>query len=136
MRGKNTGDQLDPLLEEMKSEHEQLFQLVDRLRDAIDAEDMKLAKHNLLKLQIFQQSHFEHEASLMEQYAYPHTEDHTRRHNALTDTLHSINRLIHVEGLERLSGALADYLETSLTHITEVDQPFQQFLTRTRIQES
>jgi hemerythrin-like metal-binding protein len=135
MSGKNTGGQIDPLLEEMKSEHDRLFQLVDRIRDALNAKDLRLVKHHLMQLQIFQQSHFEHEVSLMEQYEYPHIQDHTSKHNGLTETLHSINRLIHVEDLQRLSGALADYLETSLKHIIEVDRPFQQFLSGFKIQD-
>lgn len=131
----NTADHINQLLEEMKSEHERLVQTVGRIRDALRAEDMKQAKHHLLQLQIFQQSHFEHEASLMEQYEYPHAGDHKNRHDALTETLHRINRLIHVEDMQRLSAALADYLETSLTHIIEVDRPFQQFLSGAGIQD-
>lgn len=136
MSGMKAGDHIDLLLKEMKSEHDRLIQTVGKLRDALRAGDMDLAKHHLLQLQIFQQSHFEHEDTLMDQYEYPHAADHKSRHNALSETLHKINRLIHVEDMPRLSAALADYLETSLAHIIEVDRPFQKYLSEAGAQES
>ncbi len=132
MSGGNTADQVDKILDEMKSEHEQLFQTVDRIRDALSAEDMSVAKHHLIKLQIYQQSHFDHELGLMEQYEYPHSNDHKKTHGNLIEALRSINKLINLENLQRLNGELADYLDNSLKHVIEVDRPFQEFLSASR----
>ncbi len=132
MSGGNTGDQIDQVLDEMKSEHEQLFQTVDKIRDALSAEDMSVAKHHLIKLQIYQQSHFEHELALMEQYEYPHIKDHEKTHENLIEALRSINKLINLENLQRLDGEVADYLDNSLKHVIEADRPFQEFLLASR----
>jgi hemerythrin len=132
MSESNTGDQIDQVLKEMKSEHEQMFQMVDRIRDAISAEDVNVAKQHLMQLQICQQSHFEHEVGLMEQYEYPHIKGHKKTHDNLIEALHSINRLINLENLQRLDGELADYLENSLKHVIEVDRPFQEYLSASR----
>ena len=132
MSGGNTADQVDKVLDEMKSEHEQLFQTVDRIRDALSAEDMSVAKNQLIKLQIYQQSHFDHETGLMEQYEYPHSNDHKQTHGNLIEALRSIIKLIYLENLQRLNGELADYLDNSLKHVIEVDRPFQEFLSASR----
>jgi hemerythrin len=128
----STGDQIDRALEGTKSEHERLFQTVDRIRDALGAEELSVAKHHLMQLQIYQQSHFENEVGLMKQYEYPHIKDHKKAHDNLNEALHSINRLISLENLQRLNGELADYLENSLKHVIEVDRPFQEFLLAAR----
>ena len=132
MSGGNTRDKIDQLLEEMNSEHEQLFQTVNMIRDAISAEQASLAKRHLMQLQIHQQSHFEHEVGLMEQHEYPHIKEHKKTHDSLIEALHSINRLINLENLQRLNGELAIYLDASLKHIIEVDRPFQEFLLSSR----
>jgi hemerythrin len=124
----NTRDQISRMLGEMKSEHEQLFQTVNEIRDAITANDVTAAKRHLMQLQIHQQSHFEHEVGLMERYDYPHREVHKQTHDSLIGALHSINMLIDLENLRRLSVELAVYLENSLKHVVEVDRPFQEFL--------
>lgn len=136
MSGANTDNQIDKLLEEMKSEHEQLFQTVANIRDALSREDIEAAKSNLLQLQIVQQAHFNHELELMKHYDYPHTNDHKGKHDALTGTLDSINHLIQVEHLHQLSSELASYLENSLKHMIEVDRPFQEFLSTVEVQDS
>lgn len=128
MSGSDVRYDIAQILEEMRSEHEQLFQMVEKIRAAIDAGDVSAAKHHLMQLQAYQQSHFEHEAELMKRYEYPHTDDHQKRHDALIGTLHDINKLIHLEHLRRLSRELANYLEDSLKHVIEVDRPFQDFL--------
>lgn len=128
----STGDQINQVLEEMKSEHERLFQTVDTIRDALHAQDIRAAKRHLMQLQIYQQSHFEHEVGLMEAYDYPHVADHKKNHDNLNGALHSINRIIHLENLQRLNGELANYLESSLKHVIEVDRPFQEFLSAAR----
>jgi hemerythrin len=132
MSGGNTGDQFDQVLEEMKSEHEQLFQTVDRIRDALSAEDVNAVKRHLMELQIYQQSHFDHEVGLMEQYEYPHIKDHKKTHENLNEALHGLNRVINLENLQRLNGELAVYLDKSLKHVIEVDRPFQEFLSAPR----
>lgn len=132
MSGSNTGDQIDQALEETRSEHERLFQTVDRIRDALSAEDVNVAKQHLMQLEIYQRSHFEHEVGLMEQYEYPHITDHKKTHDNLNELLHSINMLINLENLQRLNEELADYLENSLKHVIEVDRPFQEFLSALR----
>ena len=104
MSGDNTGDRTDRALDEMKSEHEQMFRTVDKIKDAIGADDINVAKHHLIQLQINQQSHFEHEAKLMEQYEYPQIADHKKTHDNLNEALHNLNRLISLENLQRLNG--------------------------------
>ena len=128
----NIAGEIDHVLKAMEAEHEQLFHTVDRIREAIDAEDLRIAKHNLMQLQIYQQSHFENESRLMVQYDYPRIEDHEKTHLNLIETLHSINRLISLENLQQLNGALTAYLESSLHHVIEVDRPFQEFLSLSR----
>jgi hemerythrin len=130
MSGDNTGDRTDRDLEEMKSEHERMFQTVDKIKDAIGADDIYVAKHLMIQLQIYQQSHFEHEDKLMEQYEYPQIADHKAIHDNLNEALHNLNRLISLENLQRLNGELVTYLENSLTHVIEVDRPFQEFLSK------
>ena len=132
MSGYNKGDQIDLVLEKMTSEHEQLFQTVDEIREALSAEDLNLAKQHLMALQIQQQSHFEHEVGLMEQYEYPQIKDHRKTHDKLNGALHGLNRLIILENLQRLNGELATYIDNSLNHVIEVDRPFQEFLSTSR----
>ncbi len=136
MSGDNTRDQIGRLLNEIELEHDQLFQTVDRIKDSLGAEDMAVARHRLMQLQVFQQSHFEHEVDLMEQYEYPGVNDHKNTHNGLNEALHSINRLINLENLRHLNGELAVYLENSLKHVIEVDRPFQEFLAAYRDRET
>ena len=128
----NIAGEIDHVLKAMEAEHEQLFHTVDRIREAIDAEDLRIAKHNLMQLQIYQQSHFENESRLMAQYDYPRIEDHEKTHLNLIETLHSINRILSLENLQQLNGALTAYLESSLHHVIEVDRPFQEFLSLSR----
>ena len=128
MSGDNTREQIVQALAETESEHDRLFQTVDRIRDALSAEDMDVVKQHLMQLQIHQQSHFEHEVGLMEQCEYPHINDHKTKHDNLNAALHSINRVINLENLQRLNGEVTEYLENSLKHIIEVDRPFQEFL--------
>jgi hemerythrin-like metal-binding protein len=132
MSDTSTMDEIDRILQAMEAEHEQLFQAVDRIKEAIGAEDLSIAKHHLMQLQIYQQSHFENESRLMVRYEYPPIEDHEKTHEDLIATLHSINRLISLENLQQLNGALTAYLENSLHHIIEVDRPFQDFLSFSR----
>ena len=136
MSGANTDNKIDNLLEEMKSEHDQLFQTVANIREALSRADIKTAKRNLLQLQIFQQAHFNHELELMKNYDYPDTSNHKKKHDTLIETLHSVNHLINVERVHQLSSELEIYLENSLKHIIEVDRPFQEFLSAFKVQDS
>ncbi len=124
----NAGDQIDQVLEEMESDHDRLLQTVDSVRGALSTEDINLAKKHMMQLQIFQQSHFEHEARLMERHEYPYINDHKTTHDNLNEALYSINKLVNLENLQHLSGELTTYLENSMEHIIEVDRPFQEFL--------
>ena len=48
----------------------------------------------------------------------------------MNEALHNLNKLISLENLQRLNGELVNYLENSLTHVIEVDRPFQEFLSK------
>lgn len=132
MSAGNTAEQIDRVLEDMKSEHEQLIQTVHKIRDAIVAKDIDVAQQHLMNLQVYQQTHFQHEVAMMERYKYPHIKAHKETHDSLMRALDSINRLINLENLQRLNGELAVYLEDSLKHIIEADRPLQEFLSASR----
>ena len=131
MNAVNEGDDIRHVLDEMRSEHEQLIDTVEKIRDAIRVGDVAAATEYLMQLQVHQEDHFQHEVALMETYGYPQTRDHEVTHKRLTDSLYGIIQLIKVENLRQLNGELGDYLEKSLKHIIEADRPLQDFLLAT-----
>ncbi len=127
----NEVDDIRHVLDETRSEHEQLIDIVEKIRDAIRVGDVAAATESLMQLQVRQEEHFQHEVAQMEKYGYPQIRGHEVMHQKLVDSLYGIIQLINVENLRQLNGELGDYLEHSLKHIIEVDKPLQDFLLAT-----
>ena len=106
----------------------QLRELGARILAAIECCDVEAARGHLLEFQLIQDSHFRFQNRLMEEAAYPAMEEHVRCHERLYAILMAINGALCSGRCSALTAELAAFIEESLAHIHEMDQPFHDFL--------
>ena len=128
MGSRSPAESVDDVLDLMTTEHRQLSDNIDRIKSAINSQDLSVIRRELMHLQLFEQSHFRHENEIMERYNYPDIVSHKDTHNTTIETLNSIIRSIIIENLHRISEDLGKYLAKSQRHILEDDNDLRDFL--------
>ena len=116
------------ILEAHADDHERLHKLGNIILRAILVNDVDKVADCLLELQAAQTSHFRFEERLMEEVGFPDRETHARSHETLTATLGAINQALDLGRFSSLSRELGAFIEDSLAHVAELDEPFRCFL--------
>lgn len=108
----------------------QLREVGQRILCSIDCCDVEKAKDDLVAFQVIQDSHFWFQNRMMEAADYPDMEEHIRCHERLHAVLVAINKVLSSGRFSALTVEVARFIEESLAHIDEMDDPFQEFLMR------
>jgi hemerythrin len=114
----------------LQYDYEQLREVGGRILQSIECCDVERARDDLLEFQILQDGHFWFQNRLMEAAAYPDLEEHIRCHERLHTVLLAINRVLCSGRFSALTSEVARFIEESLSHIDEMDDPFEEFLIR------
>ncbi|MEN8195548.1 MAG: hypothetical protein ABFS30_03420 [Pseudomonadota bacterium] len=116
------------MIKTLSYDHERLREVGARILDAIECCNVECACGDLLEFQLIQDSHFWFQNRLMEAASYPAREDHIRCHKRLHTILIAINGVLCTGRFSALTVDLASFIEESLAHIHEMDDPFHEFL--------
>ena len=128
MVSRHPAESLDDVLELMRTEHQQLSENIARIKSAIASQDLSVIRRELMRLELYEQSHFHDEEKVMEHYNYPNIVSHKDRHNTMIEILNNINRIVILENLQSISEDLGKYLEKSLEDALEDDNDLRDFL--------
>jgi hemerythrin len=118
------------MIRTLNYDHERLREVGKRILDAIECCNVQSACGDLLEFQLIQDSHFWFQNRLMEAASYPDREDHIRCHDRMLRILTAINGVLCSGRFTALTTDLASFIEESLAHIPEMDEPFHEFLIR------
>lgn len=116
------------MIRTLQYDHERLREVGARILEAIECCCVESACRDLLEFQLIQDSHFWFQNRLMEAASYPAREDHIRCHDRLHRILIAINGVFCSGRYSALTTDLASFIEESLEHIPEMDDPFHDFL--------
>ncbi|AFZ44460.1 hemerythrin-like metal-binding protein [Halothece sp. PCC 7418] len=115
-------------------QHQYLFDVVNRLHDAMSQGEEKNIIQEILKEMIdYTVDHFADEEKLMLQYDYPNYKEHKEAHNHLTQQLHEISEKLS-NGDSFVTMELSYFLTQWLTHtIKGQDQKMICFLQEKKV---
>ena len=116
------------MIRTLEYDYDRMREIGARILAAIECCDVKCACGDLLEFQLVQDSHFWFQNRLMEAADYPQMEDHVSSHERLNCILVAINGALCSGRFSSLTGELADFIEEALAHISEMDEPFHEFL--------
>jgi hemerythrin len=116
------------IVKTLSYDHDRMREVGTRLLKAVDSCDFEAVRGDLLEFQLIQDSHFWFQDRLMEAAAYPDTERHMRRHKRLHSILRAVNGVLCSGSFSALSDEFGSFIEESLAHIHEMDDPFHQYL--------
>jgi hemerythrin len=116
------------MIKTLRYDHDRLREVGARILAAIECCDIEEARGDLLEFQLIQDSHFWFQDRLMEAANYPDTESHVRCHKRLNSILMAVNGVLCSGRFSALTAELAGFIEESLDHIHEMDDPFHKFL--------
>lgn len=116
------------MIKTLSYDHERLREVGTRILNAIECCNVESACGDLLEFQLIQDSHFWFQNRLMEAASYPAMEEHMRCHERLHRILIAINGVLCSGRFSALTTDLASFIEQSLAHIPEMDDPFHEFL--------
>lgn len=112
----------------LQYDYDRMRDLGARILGAINECDVQCACSDLLELQLVQDGHFWFQNRLMEAAGYPRADEHIRSHDRLNGILVAINGALCSGRFSALSGDLASFIQESLAHIAEMDEPFHEYL--------
>lgn len=118
------------MIKTLSYDHERLREVGARILEAIECCNVESACGDLLEFQLIQDSHFWFQNRLMEASYYPARDEHIRCHERLHRILIAINGVLCSGKFSALTTDLASFVEESLAHIPEMDDPFHEFLIR------
>ena len=76
---------------ELDSDHQALIQLINRLHDALENNEGRLALDQIFEsLAVYIETHFAHEEQVMEACGYPEISEHKKEHLKFTRNIHYI----------------------------------------------
>ena len=109
--------------EEIDRQHESLFEIVNRLHDAMRAGTSRQEQGNILAfLRTYTVEHFEMEETLMRDTAYPDLDSHKALHDNLVQQVNDLEQK-YAAGSMTLSIMVMHFLKDWLAHhISEVDR--------------
>lgn len=116
-------DSLQVGITEIDAQHERLITMINELYYAyMNGVEQDVLSKVITGVSDYTAYHFSTEERLMEEYGYPHAEEHIAQHREFTRR--SIDFLMaHVEGKEELSAEVIDYLtDWWMGHINDVDR--------------
>ncbi|MBE9557800.1 MAG: hypothetical protein IMF08_13160 [Proteobacteria bacterium] len=116
------------IVKTLSYDHDRMRVVGARVLAAIECCDIESARGDLLEFQLIQDSHFWFQDRLMEAANYPDTADHSRCHKRLNTILMAVNGVLCSGRFSALTEELAAFIEESLAHIHEMDDPFHRFL--------
>lgn len=116
------------MINTLSYDHDRMREVGERILAAIECCDVEAARGDLLEFQLIQDSHFWFQDRLMEAAGYPQMEEHVRCHRRLNAILMAINGVLCSGRFSALTGELAEFIEESLAHIHEMDEPFHDYL--------
>jgi hemerythrin len=121
-------DALSVGIEEIDSQHQVLFELVNEMHDAIhQRRGSEVVRHVLGRLAEYTKIHFAVEESLMRILGYPGYEEHKVQHEELVRGMLDLQRKV-ATGKTAIGFELMHFLKIWLTkHIMESDQQYGQF---------
>lgn len=112
------------------NDHKTLFEEIRQVAQALVCQESDAAVDQAIKcLETYVQEHFQREETFMLNAGYPRTEEHIRKHRALTRQVECLRR-INREGLGRIDPMkLATFLSDWLSnHILKVDMDYVPYL--------
>ena len=118
---------------EIDEQHKRLFAIFDGLVRAINRGDSVFgAEKTFLQLRGYVKNHFRYEESLMKKNRFPGYKEHKKKHNAISDTLHSYRTRLNNEKKhekEQTALEIADFFESWLKgHIKAEDQQYTPYI--------
>jgi hemerythrin len=116
------------IIRTLQYDHERMREIGARILSAIGKCDVNCACGDLLEFQLVQDSHFWFQNRLMEAADYPDMEEHVRCHERLHNILIAVNGALCSGRYSTLTDELAAFIEEALAHITEMDEPFHDYL--------
>ncbi len=118
-------------VEQIDREHRQLFEIVARVYDSLEARDDKaqsLIRAAAAELLDYTATHFTSEEGLMEQAGYPDLEAHRQQHEHLLSRARDMEMRIEIED-KYVAVELSQFLYRWLIeHIEASDRKFGEFL--------
>lgn len=116
------------MIRTLQYDYKRMREIGARILAAIESCEVNCACSDLLEFQLVQDSHFWFQNRLMEAADYPQTEEHVNCHERLNGILVAINGALCSGRFSALTVDLADFVEESLAHISDMDEPFHEYL--------
>lgn len=110
------------------NQHQTLFDLLNRLDDAVKAGDRSATGTSLNELIDFVAKHFQTEEDLMQEYGYPAYEAHKAEHDKLVQTCVDLQKKFHAGEAEVTPETTQFVKEWLEHHIPKVDKDYGPFL--------
>jgi hemerythrin len=116
------------MIKTLSYDHDRMREVGARILEAIERREVEAACGDLLEFQLIQDSHFWFQDRLMKAAEYPDAEPHACRHKRMHSVLMAVNGVLCSGRFSTLTDELAAFIEESLAHIHEMDDPFHEFL--------
>jgi hemerythrin len=116
------------MIKTLSYDHDRMREVGARILEAIERREVEAACGDLLEFQLIQDSHFWFQDRLMKAAEYPDAEPHACRHKRMHSVLMAVNGVLCSGSFSTLTDELAAFIEESLAHIHEMDDPFHEFL--------